>query len=177
MKQNITILIGIGANLPDALGRSPRETVLAAIETLRSCPAWGVTAISGLWETAPVPVSDQPWYVNAVVAAETALPPEAVLQGLHAIEARFGRTRTLRWEARVLDLDLLAYGDLVRTGDQMQGVVVPHPRVAERAFVLRPLAEVAPDWRHPATGMAVATLIAAVDPEQACRPVATPDRS
>lgn len=176
MKQNITILIGIGANLSDALGRSPRETVRVAIETLRTCPDWAVTASSGLWETAPVPVSDQPWYVNAVVAAETALPPEAVLEGLHAIEARFGRTRTLRWEARVLDLDLLAYGALVRGGDQMQGLVVPHPRMAERAFVLRPLAEVAPGWRHPVTGMAVSSLIAAVDPDQACRPIATPDR-
>ncbi|MDD3444951.1 MAG: 2-amino-4-hydroxy-6-hydroxymethyldihydropteridine diphosphokinase [Zavarzinia sp.] len=130
-----------------------------------------IRAASRLWETAPVPVSDQPWYVNAVFRVETELSPTEMLAALHEIEAAFGRVRRERWEARVLDLDLLSYGDLIIDGDQLRELVLPHPRMAERAFVLLPLAEIAPDWRHPGTGVAIADLVAGLPSDQLCRPL------
>ncbi|WP_338016753.1 2-amino-4-hydroxy-6-hydroxymethyldihydropteridine diphosphokinase [Oleomonas cavernae] len=131
-----------------------------------------LVATSRLWESAPVPVSDQPWFVNAVARVETSLSPQALLERLHAIEAGFGRVRRIRWEARVLDLDLLAYGDLACGGEQLAGLTLPHPRIAERAFVLRPLSDIAPAWRHPVTGEDLATMVARLDATQVCRPVA-----
>lgn len=127
--------------------------------------------VSRLWRTAPIPISDQPWYVNAVVSGHSDLAPYGILEQFHQIESRFGRTRTLRWEARVLDLDLLAVDGVVTGRDQLQELVLPHPRIAERAFVLHPLAEVAPGWRHPVTGEAVADMIARLDPSQVCLPM------
>lgn len=166
------IVIGLGANLPDAEGRPAAGTLRAAISILRDAAYLRFIAVSRLWETAPVPVSDQPWYVNAVVAATSTLAPADILARLHEIEAAFGRVRVRRWEARVLDLDLLDADGLVTGADQMRGLVLPHPRMAERAFVLHPLAEVAPGWRHPVSGESIATLIARLDPGQICRPLA-----
>lgn len=166
------IVIGLGANLPDSAGRPAAETLRAAISVLRGATYLKFLAVSRLWETAPVPVSDQPWYVNAVAVATSTLAPAEILDRLHGIEAAFGRVRVRRWEARVLDLDLLDADGLVTGADQMQGLVLPHPRMAERAFVLRPLAEVAPDWRHPVSGEPIAALIDRLDPGQICRPLA-----
>jgi 2-amino-4-hydroxy-6-hydroxymethyldihydropteridine diphosphokinase len=166
------ILIGLGANLPDAQGRCPRETVTAAIAALAADPELHLVTTSRLWESAPVPVSDQPWFVNAVARVETGLSPRALLERLHAIETGFGRVRRIRWEARVLDLDLLAYDDLVCGGDQLAGLTLPHPRIAERAFVLRPLSDIAPAWHHPLTGEGLTTMVARLDTTQICRPVA-----
>lgn len=129
-----------------------------------------VVGRSRWYESAPVPVSDQPWYVNGVIAVKTAEPPAAFLQRLHGIEARFGRVRRVRNEARVLDLDLLAYDGLVNPGPDSP--ILPHPRLAERAFVLLPLAELDPHWRHPATGEAILDLIARLDPGHETRPLA-----
>lgn len=165
------ILIGLGANLPDATGRPARETLVAALDTIARHPDMRLIARSRLWESAPVPMSDQPWFVNAVASVTTDLAPAALLARLHAIEAAFGRVRVVRWEARVLDLDLLAWDDLVQGRDQMHELVLPHPRLAERAFVLHPLSDIAPDWRHPVTGEALETMIARLDPDQICRPV------
>jgi len=161
------IFIGLGANLPSPRYGTPR----AACETaLRLVAAAGVRVVrrSRWYGSAPVPPSDQPWYVNGVARVETALPPPALLALLHDIERDFGRERREINAARVIDLDLLAYGDRVETGPP----ALPHPRLHERAFVLLPLAEVAPDWRHPATGRSVAALIAALPPDQAARPLA-----
>ena len=99
------------------------------------------------------------------------MDPAALLALLHRTEAEFGRVRRWRNEARVLDLDLLAYGDLASDGAD-GGPVLPHPRMADRAFVLLPLAEIAPGWRHPATGQTVEALIAALPIGQAIRPMA-----
>lgn len=151
------ILIGIGSNLADARLGGPRDVCEAALRRLARGGA-GIVARSRWYRTAPVPVSDQPWFVNAVVAVATPLDPAGLLQELHRIESEFGRVRKIRNEARVLDLDLLAYGDLVRNGPA--GPELPHPRLHERAFVLLPLRDVAPDWRHPATGEALEALIA-----------------
>jgi len=161
------ILVGLGGNLPTSHG-GPQATLEAALVALE---ASGVRVLqrSRFYRTAPVPPSGQPWFVNAVAAVATALGPAALLNLLLDIERRFGRVRGEPNAARTLDLDLLAYDDLVTGGD---GPVLPHPRLAERAFVLLPLAEVAPEWRHPLTGRSAADLIAALPSGQTAEPLA-----
>lgn len=168
------ILIGLGANLPHPQLGPPAATLSAA---LRHFPAekLRVVACSRLFESAPVPASDQPWFVNAVARIETGLDPAGVLAALHRVEAAFGRVRHQRWEARVLDLDLLDYAGAVHTGvpPDLTGVPpdleLPHPRMAARGFVLLPLADLAPDWVHPISGKTLAQLVAALDPDQVVR--------
>jgi 2-amino-4-hydroxy-6-hydroxymethyldihydropteridine diphosphokinase len=152
------ILLGLGANLPSARFGPPRATLEAALEALT---VRGVRVVrrSPWYESAPVPPSDQPWYVNGVAVLADAPGPADLLALLHAVERDFGRHRQTRNEARPLDLDLLAYGDEILS---VAGLVVPHPRLHERAFVLAPLADVAPDWRHPALGLSVSALIEAL---------------
>ena len=159
------ILIGIGANLvPDGYS-SVREGCEAAIAQLADM-AIEVTAVSPWYETAPVPISDQPWFNNAVIAARTGLPVEQALAALHQIEAGFGRVRTVKNAARVLDLDLLDYG-----GAQVAEarITVPHPRLHQRAFVLLPLRDVAPDYLHPGNGRSVDEMIALLPADQQIR--------
>lgn len=145
------ILVGIGSNLGNSI-----EICRAAVERLDAHEEVEVIRVSRWFQTAPVPVSDQPWYVNGVAALEAKLPPERLLQLLHAIEADAGRVRRERNEARVLDLDLLAYHDEVLLSGNL---LLPHPRIAERAFVLHPLMDIAPSWRHPVTGKTVMTML------------------
>lgn len=152
------ILIGLGANLPSALG-PPEVTVAAALDALG---AEGVRLVrhSPWYRSRPVPASAQPWYVNGVALVETTHPPDDLLALLHRIEARFGRVRGEINAARSLDLDLLDYeGRISIAGDTP---VLPHPRLHERAFVLLPLRDVAPDWRHPRFGRTAADLVAAL---------------
>jgi 2-amino-4-hydroxy-6-hydroxymethyldihydropteridine diphosphokinase len=158
------ILIGLGSNLPTPRHATPQAVVEAALKAL---PRAGIRVLarSGWYRSAPVPASDQPWFVNAVAAVATPLDPLALLRQLHAIEARFGRKRRIVNEARSLDLDLLAYDD--RVAEEPGGIRIPHPRLAERAFVLLPLAELAPGWRHPVSGRTVEALIAQLPPGQA----------
>lgn len=170
-RRNNVILIGIGSNLSSERFGPPEATCEAALTALEATGIC-VVARSRWYRSAPVPPSDQPWFVNGVVAVETALEAEPLLHCLHGIEADFGRRRRRRNEARVLDLDLLAYRDEVRDGPQ--GVVLPHPRLHERAFVLLPLAEVAPDWRHPRLGRTLAELITALPADQALEPLGRP---
>ncbi len=162
------ILIGLGANLPSPRHGPPRATLEAALAELAT-RGLAIRARSRWWESAPVPPSDQPWYVNGVVEVETGLGPEALLGLLHEVEARFGRFRSVPNAARALDLDLLAYGGLVRRGPEPP--LLPHPRMAERGFVLRPLAEVRPGWRHPESGRRLDELIARLPPGQLVRPL------
>ena len=159
------VLIGIGANLPSTYG-NPRETCAAALEILRDI---GVAPVkqSRWYESAPLPAVDQPWFVNGVAVVDTALDAVGLLDALHLIEDQFGRTRESRWAARTLDLDLLDYrGQLRDDGPPPQ---LPHPRMAERGFVLLPLADVAPGWRHPRLDRTVEDLIADLDPAQTVR--------
>jgi 2-amino-4-hydroxy-6-hydroxymethyldihydropteridine diphosphokinase len=165
------ILIGLGANLPSQAG-PPATTLAAAIDHLAE--AGIITLQRSRWfVSAPVPASDQPWFVNGVIAVATALEPAALLAELHRVEAVFGRVRGTPNAARSLDLDLLAYGDRVASPSPAasSGLVLPHPRLAERAFVLLPLAEVAPSWHHPVTGRTLAELIGALDGAQLVRPL------
>jgi 2-amino-4-hydroxy-6-hydroxymethyldihydropteridine diphosphokinase len=153
------ILIALGSNLPFA-GKAPPEVVTAAIETLAR-EGIEIVARSRLYSSAPWPTSDQPRFANAVARVKTALDPPALMARLHRIEHDFGRMRGEPNAARTLDLDLIDYDGRVVEGP----ISLPHPRLAERAFVLLPLAEVAPEWVHPVTGAGVAALIAALPPQ------------
>jgi 2-amino-4-hydroxy-6-hydroxymethyldihydropteridine diphosphokinase len=115
-----------------------------------------VTAVSSLYETEPVGYPDQPPFLNAVVALDTAVTPAELMRGLLAIEEAMGRRRTFRNAPRTLDLDLLLYGDAIL---DEPGLTLPHPRLHERAFVLVPLAEIAPDVVHPQLRISVAVLL------------------
>jgi 2-amino-4-hydroxy-6-hydroxymethyldihydropteridine diphosphokinase len=142
--------IGIGANLAD-----PENNVRRAIDCLVSMTDTRLVATSSLYRTAPVGYLDQPDFVNAVAKLETALEPGALLRHLLAIERQFGRERLGRNAPRTLDLDLLLYGEQSICSDQL---TVPHPRMSERAFVLVPLAEIAPDVAIGALGTAAQLL-------------------
>jgi 2-amino-4-hydroxy-6-hydroxymethyldihydropteridine diphosphokinase len=160
------ILIALGANLPAPDGASPLATCRAAVEALRGLPGLRVQAVSRWYRTAPVlrpgAPRGQPPYVNGVVRLAGWVEPEPLLARLHAIEARAGRVRGALDAPRTLDLDLIAMDSLVRDADP----VLPHPRAHERAFVLRPLQEVAPDWVHPRLNLSAAKLLAALPGER-----------
>jgi 2-amino-4-hydroxy-6-hydroxymethyldihydropteridine diphosphokinase len=163
------IFIGLGANLPSVGYGAPKATLTAALERLAG-EGLRIVARSRWYESAPVPRSDQPWFVNAVVRVDTRLTPPALLQLLHRVEEDFGRVRGERNAARAIDLDLLSYGDKVTRGAAVPRL--PHPRMQERAFVLMPLREIAPRWRHPLLRHSLDELIAALPPEQVARPLA-----
>jgi 2-amino-4-hydroxy-6-hydroxymethyldihydropteridine diphosphokinase len=165
------ILIGLGANLPSTVHGPPLATLEGALVALADAGVV-VGARSRWYESAPVPPSDQPWFVNGVVRIETARDPADLLALLLAIEHGLGRRRRAANAPRVprvIDLDLLAYGEVISEG--AEGLRLPHPRLHERAFVLLPLRDIAPDWRHPALGRSVGELIEALDGDQEIRPL------
>jgi len=156
------ILIGLGANLNSKYGYSPSQSLQRAAKELEMR---GVTLIAGshIWKSAPVPISGQPWYHNAVCSIDTKLSPTELLQLIASIEEDAGRVRNGRNESRVLDLDILAYNqEFIRTDD----LQVPHPRMHERAFVLYPLQEIADDWVHPSSGKTIEEMTTFLDPDQ-----------
>ncbi|MGE0259537.1 MAG: 2-amino-4-hydroxy-6-hydroxymethyldihydropteridine diphosphokinase [Alphaproteobacteria bacterium] len=152
------ILVGIGSNLAAAGFASPLATAAASLVRLSGARI-SVRHRSQWYMSQPVPPSDQPWYVNGVAAVETTLAPAALLDALLAVEAGFGRRRGAPNAARTLDLDLLDYDGKRCTGERL---VLPHPRLHERRFVLAPLAEIAPQWRHPRLARTAAELLAAL---------------
>ncbi|NJM83557.1 MAG: 2-amino-4-hydroxy-6-hydroxymethyldihydropteridine diphosphokinase [Tabrizicola sp.] len=178
-KENTPVLIALGANLPFA-GEGPQATLAAAIVALVE-EGFQVPKVSRFYATPCFPAGAGPDYVNA--AARIIAGPEvdaaSIMQRLHAVEARFGRERTQRWGMRTLDIDLLAVGDSVlpdaATLDRWRNlapdaqlraepdrVILPHPRLQDRSFVLVPLADVAPRWVHPRTGLTVRQMLKAL---------------
>lgn len=137
--------------------------------------------VSRFYRTPAFPAGSGPDFVNAAFSIDWPGTPDALLALLHEVEAEAGRTRTHRWEARVLDLDLVAFGDCVRPDAATQTewrnlpldqaatrapdrLILPHPRLQERGFVLVPMADIAPEWRHPLTGKTVTEMLAALPP-------------
>ena len=152
------IFVGVGGNLPHPRHGPPRRTLEAALQELQR-HAVGLLRISPWYRSAPVPASDQPWFVNAVAELTTALDPRKLLAALHSVEHDLGRIRTLPNAARIVDLDLLDFRGWISAGGE-GAPVLPHPRLHQRAFVLRPLADLAPGWRHPVDGRSIETMLA-----------------
>ena len=167
--------IALGGNVTSKAG-GPLETVQAGVKAMEA--RWEVSCLSGFYQTPAFPAGMGPDFINAVCAFRCRQGPEAVLEVLHQIEADFGRERSLRWGQRTLDLDLIAYGDSilpdVPTFDHWydldpteqatfapETLILPHPRLQDRSFVLVPLADVAPDWVHPRTGQTTQQMLEA----------------
>jgi 2-amino-4-hydroxy-6-hydroxymethyldihydropteridine diphosphokinase len=148
-----TVYIALGSNLGDRV-----QNLLLARERIAS-PHVRLTRASSIYETAPREIVEQPWFLNQVVAAETTLFPRQLLARLLRIEHEMGRQRTIAKGPRVIDLDILLFGDAVI---HTAGLEIPHPRMAERRFVLEPLAEVAPALRPPRSSSTVDEMLAKV---------------
>lgn len=175
-------IVSLGANLPSAAGDAAR-TLCDVLAILHGEPDISIAAISRIWRTPAFPPGSGPEYANAAAAIRTSLAAQDLLDRLHGIEARFGRDRsTGRWSARVLDLDLIALDDLILPdtatlrhwmdlpSDRQRvlapdRLILPHPRMGDRGFVLAPLSEIAPGWRHPLTGKPVSRMLAELGPD------------
>lgn len=161
------IVIALGANLPSPQHGAPLDTLEQALIRLDRSRL-RIVMRSRWYETAPVPLSDQPWYLNGVIAVETDMSPQDLMALLHRIEEEFGRVRTAINAPRVLDLDLIIYHNLV---DPAGWPCLPHPRMCRRGFVLHPLSDIAPHWCDPVSGHDLTTLIARLDRHQTTRPI------
>ena len=145
------VLIGFGGNQGDT------EAICRdAIGRLSQWDGFRIVAVSSLYRTEPIGYTEQQWFVNGVILAETTLPPQDLLAALLHVERLFGRVRTVRWGPRPLDLDVIFYGDRVVDSKDLR---IPHPRAHERRFVLEPAAEVCPDFVHPVLGLSVRDLL------------------
>ncbi len=177
---NTNILLALGGNLPSRVG-VPLVTLSMALKCLNRKEI-ALRAVSRFYETPCFPEGAGPDYVNAAAVVASALPAAEVLARLHEIEADFGRARETRWGMRTLDIDLIAMGDLVVPDHQTQQawrdlpmqeqvratpdqLILPHPRLQDRAFVLGPLMDIAPYWKHPLLGKTVADFHAQLPPE------------
>ncbi|MDX1743122.1 MAG: 2-amino-4-hydroxy-6-hydroxymethyldihydropteridine diphosphokinase [Ruegeria sp.] len=174
-KSSSKAVIALGANL-SLIASRPKATLERAIDAI-SRRGFVIRAISRFFETPCFPAGAGPDYVNSVIVVETEKTPNEVLRMLHEVEHEFGRERVQRWGMRTLDLDLICYDDLVlpdmaeyerwlslpldaQKQHAPQELILPHPRLQDRAFVLVPMADVAPDWRHPVSGCTVTEMLA-----------------
>ncbi len=154
--------LAIGANLPSSDGRTALATCKAAAEALHDLPGLRMTGQSRWYETAPIPPGG-PFYINGVVRLEGEVDPAWLLRRLQAIEALAGRLRSIPNAPRTLDLDIIAMGNLQRATPDP---VLPHPRAHLRAFVLAPLCDIDPSWRHPVLGQTAAALLASLPAQE-----------
>jgi 2-amino-4-hydroxy-6-hydroxymethyldihydropteridine diphosphokinase len=146
--------IALGSNLGNSV-----KTLAGSLDVLTSNPGINLLAVSSWYQTKPIG-PPQPDYLNGCATFDVQQTPEELLVLLQAIELQFGRVRTEKWGARSLDLDLLLYGDLIINTPNL---ILPHPKMNERAFVLVPLAEIAADWQEPKSGKVISQLAAAID--------------
>jgi len=176
-KDSRAILLALGANLPSVAGAA-NETLIAALEAL-CAEGMSVEAISRFYKTPAYPAGSGPDYVNACAKVKSSDSPDRILAAFHRVEARFGRVREARWAARGCDIDLLAVGEQILPDRETQArwrmlplaeqlreapdtLILPHPRMMERAFVLIPLFEIAPTYVDPVSGTAISDMIAAL---------------
>jgi 2-amino-4-hydroxy-6-hydroxymethyldihydropteridine diphosphokinase len=155
------VFLGLGSNLGDR-----HQALEEALDRLRT-GGFVVTRRSSIWETAPVGGPAQGWFLNVVVAGETELSPKELLQACLDTERAMGRVRAERSGPRTIDIDILLFGE---ESHQEPGLVIPHPRLHERRFVLEPLFEIAPGLRHPGLGLTVAELREGCSDTSAVRP-------
>ncbi len=153
------ILIGLGSNISGPWG-SPRQTVEHALLQLNRFPLKLVKQ-STLLATKPFGLEHQPDFINAVAIIETVLPPHTLIRKLHMIEREAGRRRGRRWGPRTLDLDLLTYHNIIKVkrGHIQKQLILPHPGIAERLFVLEPIAEITTQWCHPQSHLSAKAMI------------------
>jgi 2-amino-4-hydroxy-6-hydroxymethyldihydropteridine diphosphokinase len=135
------VFLGLGSNLGDRV-----DTIRKVQEMVSSIPGVTLVSSSSLYETEPVGISDQPMFVNAVLEIETDLSPKELFLKLKDIEAKMGRRKTVRWGPRIIDIDILLFGDRII---EERDLTIPHPEMAKRGFVLVPLCEIAPEMKHP----------------------------
>ena len=182
--------VALGSNLSSDLGDS--VALIKSSLKLLAQQSIIIDKCSPFYETPAFPAGNGPNYVNAVIKVKTTLKPEALLQVLHSVEADLGRERGQRWESRVIDMDLLDYEGILLPDaktyenwrnmpleQQMttwpEGLILPHPRIEDRAFVLIPLQAIDPDWLHPVTNEALDVLIARISPQDLDAVVPIPD--
>ena len=155
------VFIGLGSNLGD------REFLIRkAVEALRDLPQTNVVQVSSLYDTEPVGETDQPPFLNAVAWIETELPPRDLLWRMLLIERRMGRVRAKRWGPRPIDLDILFYDE---NEIEEPDLIVPHPEAPRRAFVLHPMLELDPEFKHPVTGESIRKMIQKLPPNPPVR--------
>ncbi len=152
------IALALGSNIGDRM---------AALQAARKGLAdyMTITAASPIYETAPIYVTDQPLFLNAALIGETKLGPLTLLRAVKDLENDLGRQPTFHYGPRAIDIDIIFYGDEVIN---LPELILPHPRIAEREFVLRPLADIAPDWRHPQIGLTVEKMLGLL-PDQSAK--------
>ena len=148
-----TIYLSLGTNLGQR-----QHNLLRTIAGLEE--EMVITAVSPIYQTPPWGFTDQPDFLNLCLAATTSLTPDDLLHFIKKLEKRLGREQAVRWGPRLIDIDILFYDDLVSRSEEL---TIPHPQVARRAFVLVPLADIAPDLVHPQTGQTVRQMVTAVD--------------
>lgn len=157
--------LGLGTNLGDRPANL--RAAMGALDLLGT-----VAARSQVWETAPLYVTDQPAFLNMAVALATALPPRELLARLKGLEDELGRVASVRYGPRLIDLDILLYGDMVMEDEVL---TLPHPRLQERRFALAPLAEIAGPALHPVLAASIATLLGRLPPADDVRPIGSLD--